>query len=471
MKVLFINPRYSRIYSKVITATGINPPVGLACIASYLRENGVEVSILDANALQIPFQNLKKHIPKDFDIVGVSSYTPSVDLSIKTLELAREINPNCKTIMGGSHITGDPVGTMKRLPVIDVGVCGEGEITILELINTFKNNKELSSVKGIIYRKADNLKITDGRPLIKNLDILPIPAYDLLPMDKYCLPAHHTSCGGNISIKPFTLLMTSRGCPYDCTFCASKVVWGRKVRYRSPELVLSEISCLIEKYKIKTFEIVDDCFILNKKRLRVILDSLSKDYDIRFNCLNRVDCVDREILLKLKKAGCYLIRFGVESGSQKILNEMKKGISVEQIKNAFKLCKEINIPANASFILGMPGETIETVDETIALAKEINPAIIYIFFAMPLVGTELREEALTQKLILNDNWETWESLDQPIIRTYELSYQELINLKKEFYNSFYYRPKYLIDKLCSIRGYNQIKHYLKGFVAVRNLKK
>jgi anaerobic magnesium-protoporphyrin IX monomethyl ester cyclase len=107
MKVLFINPPYARIYSKVITAAGINPPVGLACIASYLRENGVEVSILDTNALQIPFQNFKKHTPKDFDIVGVSSYTPSVDLSIKTLELAREINPNCKTIMGGSHITGD----------------------------------------------------------------------------------------------------------------------------------------------------------------------------------------------------------------------------------------------------------------------------------------------------------------------------------------------------------------------------
>lgn len=290
-------------------------------------------------------------------------------------------------------------------------------------------------------------------------------------MEKYCLPAHHASSGGNISIKPFTLLMTSRGCPYDCTFCASKVIWGRKVRYRSPEQVLSEISCLIERYKIKTFEICDDCFTLNKKRLRVILDSLSRDYDICFNCLSRVDCVDRDVLLKLQKAGCYLVRLGVESGSQKILNEMKKGITVEQIKNAFKLCKEIHLPANASFILGMPGETIETVHETIALAKEINPAIIYIFFAMPLVGTELREVALTQKLILNDNWETWDSLDQPIMRTYEQSYDELINLKKDFYKSFYYRPKYLLDKLCSIRGYNQIKHYLKGFWAVRNLKK
>jgi radical SAM superfamily enzyme YgiQ (UPF0313 family) len=207
MKVLFINTPYSRIYSKVITATGINPPVGLAYLASYLRENGVDVSILDANALQIPFQNLKKYIPKDLDIVGVSSYTPSIDLSIKTLELAREINPNCKTIMGGSHITGDPVGTMKRFPVIDVGVCGEGEITTLELINAFGSNKELANVKGIIYRNSDNLKITDGTPLIKNLDILPMPAYDLLPMEKYCLPAHHASCGGNISIKPFTLLM------------------------------------------------------------------------------------------------------------------------------------------------------------------------------------------------------------------------------------------------------------------------
>jgi radical SAM superfamily enzyme YgiQ (UPF0313 family) len=471
MKILLVNPNYTKIYSKAIEATGINPPIGLAYIASYLRNNDVDVEILDANALQIPDQNLKQHLPKDFDVVGVSSFTPSIDLSINVLKLAREINPECKTIMGGAHITGLPIQTMEKYPIVDVGVLGEGEETTLSLAKAFELNRDLGEIRGIIYRKKDELRINEKRSYIKDLDLLPIPAYDLLPMEKYCLPSHHSSCNRNISTKPFVLLMTSRGCPYNCTFCASKVLWGQSVRFRRPDLVLEEISILREKYGITTVEIADDCFTLNRKRLREMLSGLREDHTISFNCLSRVDTINRDILSDLKDAGCYLVRFGVESGSQTVLDAMKKGITVEQIRNAFKLCKEIDLPANASFILGTPRETEETINETIAFAKEINPSILYIFFAMPLVGTELREEALTEGLILNDNWETWNSLDQPIMRSFELSGEQLASLKKEFYREFYFRPKYILDKIRRVRGWEQVDQYINGFKAVRKLSR
>ena len=474
MKVLLVNPTHKEAYSKVPSAEGVNPPLGLAYIASYLRENGIDVSLIDAAALDISHEELRKNMSeKEFDIIGVPSMTPSLNSSLNALEIAREINPRCKTVMGGNHISALPIETLTNYQIIDFGVLREGEITFLELVNALEKNQELSKVDGLVYRKDGIINVNPKRKFIENLDELPLPAYDLLPMDKYRLPAHHTSYSGNIKLKPFFLLFTSRGCPYDCTYCASKVIWERKVRYRSPENVLKEIDILVNKYGVKCLEIADDIFTINKQRLHAILDGLiERNYDLHFNCLSRVDTVDLESLKKMKKAGCYLIRFGVESGSQKILDRMKKNVKVEQIRNAFKLVNKANIASSASFIIGHPGETEETVNETIKIAKEINSDAALFFIAIPLVGTELFEIAKNQNLIVNKEWIHWKQVpEKPVMRTEELTVEDLLRLRKKAFKEFYFRPYYLMERLLKIRTIDQIKYYFNGLLAVLKISK
>lgn len=471
-KVLLINPPCSEVYSRVSTAEGVIPPLGLAYLAAYAREKGFGVSILDANALQIPLTKIKEHIPKDIDFVGTVSFTPTLNKSAKILSICKEINPNIITMMGGPHISALSKETLQMYGSIDYGILGEGEITFVELLNAINENNELSEIDGICYRKDNEIVITKPREFVKNLDDFPFPAYDLLPMDKYCVSLHHVGFGRNVPVKPFAVIFTSRGCPYNCTYCASKVIWKKKLRFRSAENILTEIDTLVNKYKIKVLDFADDVFTINKKLFDEVLDGLiERNYDLHFNCLSRVDTIDLEKLKKLKKAKCYLIRYGVESGSQKVLDLMKKNIKVEQVINAFKLTNKVGIPASACFIIGHPGETRKTVQETINLAKKIDPVLAHFFVAIPLVGTELYEMAKEKNLIVdNTDWEQWVQMpDKPILRTEELSIDDLKQLRNKAYKEFFFRPSYIIKSISRIRRYEQIKLYWNGLLAVLKL--
>lgn len=472
MKVLLINTPYTEVYSKVPTTEGMAPPLGLAYLASYIREHGHEVQILDAEALQIRLSELYKHIA-NFDVVGVGSMTPSLKNTIDSLGIVKKVNPECTTVMGGPHLSAIPVETLNEYPVIDVGVVGEGEVTFLELVDSLENGSDLSNIKGIVYRDEEKIKLTKRRELIENLDELPFLAYDLLPMEKYRPPAHHTSFAGKVKLRPFSLFITSRGCPFDCTFCASKVVWGKKVRFRSAENVLEEIDLLVNDYDVNCLEIADDNFTMNKKRMNEILDGLiEREYDLHFNCLSRVDMIDEESLIKLKEAGVYLIRFGVESGSQKVLDNMNKQVKVEQIRKAFELTKKAGIPSSASMIIGHPGETKDTFEESLKLVKEIEACAAHFFIAIPIVGTELYKIAKQKNLIVNPDWQYWVQIpEKPVLRTESLSTEDLLKLRRRAYRSFYLRFPYIFKTILRIRTFDQIKFYLKGFSGVLNLVK
>lgn len=471
MNVLLIDAPYREVYSKVSTALGCSPPIGVAYTAAYLRAHNVNVKILDTNALQIGVNEIDKYLKEKFDVIGISSMTPSLINAARILEKAKEANPSVKTVLGGFHVSAVPAETLQEYPSIDFGVIGEGEQTFLGLVQAIEKGKDFSEVDGIVFRKKNETKITKRRALIQNLDELPFPAYDLLPMEKYRLTAHHTNFDKKIKLNPFSLLMTSRGCPFNCTYCASKVIWGRRVRYRSAEKTLEEIDLLVKKYGIKCLDICDDNFTLNKPRLHQILDGLiERDYDLHFNCLSRVDIVDRGSLEKLKKAGCYLIRFGIESGSQEILNAMKKEATVTQTKATFKLMHEVGIPAAASTIIGHPGETRETFNKTLKLVKEIDPVAAHFFIAVPIVGTELFEIAKKNKLIVNPDWRNWVLMPEtPVLRTEELSPEDLVKLRSEAYKRFYLRPKFLLKTLLRIRTWGQFKLQFNAFVAVLGL--
>ncbi|MEA3378922.1 MAG: radical SAM protein, partial [Nanoarchaeota archaeon] len=266
-----------------------------------------------------------------------------------------------------------------------------------------------------------------------------------------------------------------RGCPYNCRYCASKVMWKKKVRYRSLDKTMEEIDYLIDKFKIKCLEFNDENFIINKPRMYKLLEELKdrkEEYGLHWNCLTRVDSVDKRSLETMKDAGCYFVRFGVESGNQKILNAMDKGITVKQIKDAFKLINKVGIANSASFIIGYPGETKETFNETLRLVKEINPTLAFFFIAIPIVGTHLYKEAKEKNLILNPDWNGWVQMaEKPIMKTETLNPNDLLEMRRKAYKEFYFRPSYMLKMLKSIRSKEQLKFYINGALGALNLTK
>ena len=273
MKILLIKPPEKEVYTKVPMIAGLAQPMGLACIAAYVREHGYkDVSILDCEVEQIGLDEIKDHIPKDLDVIGLGSVTPTLKNAAEIMKIAKEANPNCITVLGGAHISALPEETMKEFPQIDFGVIGEGEITFLELLQQLEKKKGFSSVEGLIFREKDKLVMNDKRQMIQDLDTLPIPAYDLLKMDRYLPPAHHAAfTGKGIQLSPFTIFFSLRGCPYNCKYCASKVMWKKEVRYRSVEKTMEEIDYLIKNYNIKCLEFNDENFIINKPRMFKLL--------------------------------------------------------------------------------------------------------------------------------------------------------------------------------------------------------
>lgn len=478
MKILLIKPPEKEVYNKVPTVAGIAQPMGLACIAAYVRQHGFnDIAILDCEAMQIGLNDVKLHIPSDVNVVGLTSVTPTLRNAVAIIKIAKEINLHCVTVLGGDHITALPKETLEAFPEIDFGVFGEGEITFLELLNHLnERKKQFSDIKGLVFRDEDEIIVNGPRPLIENIDILPIPAYDLLPMEKYLPPAHHAIfIGQGVKLNPFTIFFSLRGCPYRCKYCASKVMWGRKVRYHSVAKTMEEIDYLIKNYNIKCLEFNDENFIINKPRMEILLKELKKrkeEHGLYWNCLTRVDSVDAKTLKEMKESGCYFIRFGVESGDPAILQAMTKDITVEQIRNAFKLTHKAKIACSASFIIGYPGETKETFRRTLELAKEINPSLAFFFVAIPIVGTELYMEAKEKNLILNPDWNGWVQMaETPIMKTEALLPEEIIDLRNKAYKEFYFRPKYILNMLKNIRTKEQFMFYLRGFFGVISILK
>ncbi|MFC1632364.1 B12-binding domain-containing radical SAM protein [Candidatus Omnitrophota bacterium] len=470
MKVLLVNPSYREVYSKVGKSGGIVAPLGLAYLAALLRENNITVEILDAHALGLSLGELERSLC-GYDIVGVPSFTSSLHSSLKVLELAKKNNPACNCVIGGPHISALPVQTMKLHPQIDFGVIGEGEYTFLELVEALQTGSSYKNIRGIVYRQDSEVKLTPARDVIEDIDRLPFPAYDLLPVEKYNPPIHQISFSEDIPAKPYLLLLSSRGCPYDCSFCASQVIWRKKLRLRSAANVLSEIDNLVTKFGVKTVNITDDHFMLDKNRLDEILAGLIKRrYDFHFSCLSRIDAVSKETLGKLKTAGCYLIRYGVESGNQKMLARMHKDLSLSQIEQAFNYTRGVGLSSSASFIIGYPGETRQSFADTIKLARRIRPRIALFFIAIPFPGTELYNVAKSKNLIVDRDYRNWKLLpDVPPVRTEELSSADLQKLRRKAYRQFYFYPAYILERIKEIKSFTQVKLYFKGLLSLSGL--
>lgn len=438
-------------------------PMGIAYLAAVLEKNDVDVSLIDLNISD------EKEIEKvkSSDIVGISVKTESYPSAASITEKIKETDSDIPIMWGGVHPTILADECLKNLR-IDYCVIGEGERTVVELVDAIANNGELNGVKGIAFKNNGQIVHTEPRPLIENINEIPFPAYHLLGMDKYIYCVNGVD---NVRRYPWACIFTSRGCPHNCIFCYR--FFGQRYRARSPENVLAEMEFLIDKYGIREFFVLDENFTLQKDRVMKICDMIiEKNLDILFRCPSgvRADIMDREMLEKLKAAGMYKASFGIESASEEILKRAKKNLDLNKVKDAVKLCKEVGVETVGYFIIGLPGETIHTAMKTIKFAKELPLNDAMFFIATPLPATEFYDWTVEKGFLQETDWSKYKfSSYKSVCKTDDLTSEQIVNLVRLANRQFYLRPNVILRKLSRMRhpnefrvAFSEVLSWLKG---------
>lgn len=458
MKIVLIRPPNSRGEVSILSHT---IPVNLGCLASYLMKNGYEVEIWDYETEQfIIHEFINKIKISSPSIIGFSCFTPTIISGHKLAKIIKENFYDIKTVIGGPHSTALPKKTLEKFPYFDFVIIGEGEETLLKFCNSIKENNIQEGILGLAYRTPNGIKEELRRPLIKNLDDLPFPNRDLLNINS--LKRGHVSRGISNKLKN-TGIYTSRGCPIGCIFCAISITMGNCVRFRSVENVLLEVEECIKKYQIEHFTVEDDTFTINQERAMKIMEGFQKLGVKSWHCEGtRVNAVTLGLLKLMVKTGCQKIVFGVESGSPRILELIKKKITVEQVKNAFKWAKEAGFKyIEGDFIIGShPSETIKDLEMTVDLIKEIKPDLISATILVPYPGTEVYNLMKEKGYIFLENWENFVMLDQlPSWRTEYFTPEDILTLQRKVLRSFYLRPAYIARTLKKLRSLDEVKYW------------
>jgi anaerobic magnesium-protoporphyrin IX monomethyl ester cyclase len=428
MKIALINPSDLRFQGTFKGGVVRGLPLGLAYIAGFL-ENEHEVKTVDLSVQNVDLKEFfSDYVP---DIIGITATSASFPDGLRIAELAKSVLPSSKIVFGGSHASALPIDTIKN-DVVDIVVCGEGEITMQEICN----GKKLSDIDGIVYKEAEKIIQNKPRKLIEDLNTIPFPARHLF--DVFAYPHHPLG-----KRKPHVSIMISRGCPYNCIYC-SKKVFGRTYRMRSPENVCDEIEYLISKYGIKELQIIDDSFTLDKNRaIAVLKEIVRRNLDITWITPNgtRADTVDQELAYWMKKSGCHFVFFGVETGSEKVMKNIRKTYKLSQIEDAVKNCKKIGIGVGGFFMFGLPGETAEDAQKTIDFAKKLNLDACAFHPIVALPGTELYDTYKERKFIKDDDTSKYFWHTYPTVGTDTLSRDEIFYWYKKAHREFYLDPK------------------------------
>ncbi len=454
-EIVLIIPPFS--YGSLKRTGNKTPALGIASIASVLEKNGYSVKILDAFALEMEKEEiLKSVLREDPKIVGITSVTLNSNIAMEILKSIKKRNKEIITVYGGPHATFMYEEILKK-SFIDFVVVGEGEYTMLELCNfLLKGKGKLQRIKGICFKHNKKIVKTKARPLIKDLDELPFPAYHLLPLDHYQPNAYLDTR------RKFCSIMTSRGCPYNCLFCTTPKLWGNW-RCRSVPKVCEELLLLYEKYKVSQLFIKDDEFTVNRKRVEKICDFIIKNkLDIVWECLGRVNDVNDKILKKMYKAGCRSISYGVESGYEDGLRKLRKGITLNQVRKAVKLTQKNGIIVNTSFLLGLPWESSTEIRKTINFAKSLGSDIIYFNLLVPYPGSDIRKIIEEKKLFSEYSSDLSNYTmhgKKPVIRTEYLSADELQRWRGRAYLELFFTPSLLFRNL---KSYGSLKRKLTG---------
>lgn len=441
--VLLINPLtlYPRgnIWGR-ISSPGI--PLGLLYLASYLRQAGIEVGVIDAHRENIDHSRMLKRLPeKEPDFVGVTTYTPGGPAeAYEIARVCKQRYERVKVIAGGPHVSAVPEEAIAA-GNIDYVVRGEGEETLLELVrghDPFRTQGLSCRREGVAVHNAD-------RPPIRNLDEIPFPAYDLLD------PRGYGVTMGRARRSPAASIIMTRGCPYSCRFCQAGRL-GKSFRSRSPENVLAEMELLSRRFGVREFAFQDDVFTANRKNLLELCDLLRRsDLGVWWSCLSRVDAVDSEMLGIMKAAGCRQIGFGVESGSDEILQAAGKKTTVSMARQAVRLAREAGLEVVTYFILGLPGETKETLERTLRLSRDLKPDYCLYNILVPLPGTDIYRDAEREGALATRDWRRYTG-SQAVLELPGLDGDYLARFYRRAYLRFYLHPAYLLRKLIQIRS-------------------
>jgi anaerobic magnesium-protoporphyrin IX monomethyl ester cyclase len=443
----------------------IEYPIYLSYAVAVLDEAGFDVAFIDAIMDELDIDEFAQKVA-DYapDLALIETSTPSIDFDLATAEAIKHFSPGTFVALLGSHVTYFDQQTVADNPSVDAVVRGEFEYVGADLARALQAKADLSSVLGITYRDAGgDVRRNPDRPLFEPLDQMPFPARHIVKGEGYRAGIYS---GGHP-----TAMVSSRGCPYRCTFCLwPDVLYGHKFRARSAQNVVDEIEEAVRTYGHDEIYFDDDTFTIDRQRVmditRMIVErGLEQEVEWIAQC--RVDTIDREMLEAMKAANCGYILFGVESGSPKMLKAMRKGITLDKVRRAFELTREVGIKTQAFFLFGMPGETQETIRESIEFAKEINASSTQFAIAIPHPGTVLYEECLANGWLTSEDWADF-TAETALIETPWLSAKEVEEARIRAYRQYYYRPEFVLGEALKIRRLADIKRLARGANSVRS---
>jgi anaerobic magnesium-protoporphyrin IX monomethyl ester cyclase len=466
MKVLLINPPWpgkgfgTRSQNRIIKQRAdkfLQYPLYLGYTSAQLKKLGHEVFYIDSVYQELNEEQTNKKVQEiKPDVIIMETTTPSIEYDFKYMTKMKELT-NAFIIATGTHVSYFTKEAMEECKAIDMIIKGEYDSRINEIFTNFKHPDK---VKGLMIRK-DGKVIDTGKPeLPENLDSMPFPDRETIPIGWYGEAWYNK--------RPFINIMTSRGCPYQCTFCLYPNIFeGHKWRKRSIDNVIAELKEVVQKYGVKEINIDDPTFNISKERVIEFCRKLRENkINILWTCNARVDNIDEEMLSEMKKAGCKMIRYGVESGSVEVLKNMKKGITIEQIKRAFTLTKKQGILALGGFMFGFPYDTKKSIEETLKLAKELKPDLIQASIPMAYPGTPLYEEAKRDKKLVINSWSDFDMTKGPIVKTIDMEKKELEAILNRVYKEFYFRPSFVVQTITHIRRPSDISRLSRTFFSL-----
>ena len=455
-------------YGDMQGASPIYPSVGLATVCACLERAGYSVKILDFLATGYNEQEFLTALQdKELKVMGVSAVGATILKSFELCQKAKALRPDIKTIAGGPHLTILPDHTMAK-GAIDYGIIGEGDLTAVELVDFIVKKKgRLEDIKGLCYMKDGSLVMNEKRPWIESLDDLPFPAYHLLPLNKYRAYAMFDNGRRTLS------MVTSRGCPFLCTFCCSSKVFGGRWRAMSPPKVIEHVKRLYDEFGVRHIYFEDDEFTVNHERVIALCQGIiDSKLDVTWDCLTRVSHVNDKLLSIMAKAGCRSILYGIETGYQEGIKKIKKGITLEQATRAVRLTQKYGIRVKATFIIGFPWEGRKEVLQTIDFAAKLGADYPSVQILCPFPTTEIYETLRNDDLFIPDfSVDMYTAILSPttLVKTHYLSSEELVQLLGYAYRRLFLRPQYIFRKLMDMNSFNDFKRHVEAGFSVLKL--
>jgi len=435
-------------------------PIYLAYVVAVLEKAGFEVKFLDAVLEELSINDFAEKVRQiDPEMVVLECSTPSIEYDLSSAQAVKKALRKTLVVLVGSHPTLFHKGIVSENEGIDVICRGEFDFTVRDVALVLSQKGDLRGVKGITYRDGTGVHVNEDRPLIQNLDEIPFPARHIVKSKYYRQ--------GTFVAKHCTTVVTSRGCPYHCTYCLwPGTLYGHRFRARSPLNVVEEIEQVVRDYHIDEIYFDDDSLALDRKRILEIC-RLIKERQLKVKWISqcRVDSMDEEVVQAIKQAGCRYIRFGVESGSQRMLQTMKKGVTLDKIRKAFELCRRVGIKTQAFFLFGIPGETEDSIRETIKFAKELRADSAQFAVVIPHPGTELYRICQDNGWLKYNSWEDF-SAGNCLIETKHLSRRDIERARIQAYREFYFRPSYILATALKLRGLTDIKSVIKSAISI-----